>query len=38
MEDTFGNIEQYNILNKKKDRKPSKLTQKQIFVLTKKGK
>ena len=38
MEDTYGNMKQYTILNKKKDKKPAKLTQKQIFVLTKKGK
>jgi hypothetical protein len=36
--DTYGNAEQYKVLNKDKDKKPSKLTQKQIFVLTKKDK
>ncbi len=38
MNDTYGNMEQYKILNKKKEKKPAKLTQKQIFVLTTKGK
>ena len=38
MNDTYGNMEQYKILNKKKENKPAKLTQKQIFVLTKQGK
>lgn len=38
MNDTYGNAEQYKILNKKKDKKPSKLTQAQIFVLSKTSK
>jgi hypothetical protein len=38
MDDTYGNMEQYKILNKKKEKKAAKLSQKQIFVLTTKGK